>query len=233
MNLHTDFYNNTGRIIHKWKHYFPAYERHFSPWINKTVTFIEIGCGSGGSLQMWKRFFGPHATIIGIDINPECRNYADDQIAIRIGPQQDEGFLKDVLAEFGVPDVVLDDGSHVMPHVNDTFRYLYPQVSKNGVYMVEDMHTAYWPEFEGGYRQEGSFIERTKGLIDSLNADHARGAVEPDEFTRSTLSIHLYDSIVVFEKGRHTQKLAPRMGKERAATPRELLGRLSRKLRHS
>lgn len=230
MNLHSDFYTHQGRVIHKWKHYFPAYERHFAPWVDKTVTFIEIGCGSGGSLQMWKRYFGPHATIVGIDINPECKSFEEDQIAVRIGPQQDEKFLTDVLAEFGAPDIVLDDGSHVMSHINDTFRFLYPKVTKNGVYMVEDLHTAYWPEFEGGLRKPGSFVELTKDLIDSLNADHARGALPPDDFTRSTLSIHIYDSIIAFEKGRHTAKMAPRIGKERPSTPRELLGRIGRRL---
>lgn len=230
MNLYQDFHNNTGRVVHKWKHYFPAYERHFAPWVGRSMTFIEIGCGSGGSLQMWKRYLGPHATIVGIDINPACKAFEADQIHVRTGPQQDEGFLQQVLDEFGVPDVVLDDGSHIMSHINATFRYLYPKVSKNGVYMVEDLHTAYWPEFEGGYRQKGSFIELTKDLIDSLNADHARGELPPDDFTRSTLSIHLYDSMVAFEKGRHTTKMAPRIGAEKASTPREILGRVARRL---
>jgi hypothetical protein len=60
---------------------------------------------------MWKRYFGPHATIIGIDINPKCKAYEEDQIAIRIGEQQDVTFLNSVLDEFGAPDIVLDDGS--------------------------------------------------------------------------------------------------------------------------
>jgi hypothetical protein len=111
-----------------------------------------------------------------------------------------------------VPDVILDDGSHVMNHIEATFSHLYPKMNKNGVYMVEDLHTAYWPNFGGGLREPASFIEKSKSLIDSLNADHARGALEPDEFTRSTLSMHFYDSIVAFERGRHTTKMAPAIG---------------------
>ena len=57
---------------------------------------------------------------------------------------------------------------------------------------------------------EGSAGNRQ--FIDELNADHARGALHPTEFTRSTLSIHIYDSVVVFEKGRHTAKHAPQIG---------------------
>ena len=212
MTLWSDFLNNDQRIIHKWKHYFPAYERHFGKFVNTDVTFIEIGCGEGGSLQMWKRFFGPYARIVGIDLRPECKEFAEDQIEIRIGDQSDRSFLLDVCKEFGVPDVVLDDGSDIMSHIHASFAVLYPQLPHNGVYMVEDLHTAYWSDYEGGLRRKESFIETCKDLIDELNADHSRGALAATEFGRTTLSIHFYDSIVVFEKGRHGIKSAPQIG---------------------
>jgi 23S rRNA U2552 (ribose-2'-O)-methylase RlmE/FtsJ len=224
MSLWSDFQTNTKRPIHKWKHYFPAYERHFSRFVNTDVLMIEIGCGEGGSLQMWKRYLGPHARIVGIDINPACQAFAEDQIDVRIGDQSDQAFLAEVLAEFGTPDIVLDDGSHVMSHIQASFDLLYPQVAKNGVYMVEDLHTAYWDEFEGGLKRKSSFIEHCKDLVDALNADHARNALEPTEFTRSTLSMHFYDSIVVFEKGRHTQKAAPKIGSRTSALPQNFTG---------
>ena len=216
MNLWSDFLTNDGRVIHKWKHYFPIYERHFRDFVDKTVTFIEIGCGEGGSLQMWRRYFGPHARIVGLDIDPRCKEFAEDQIEIRIGDQQDLAFLGSVIDEFGTPDIVLDDGSHVMSHVCATFDFLYPRLSKSGIYMVEDLHTAYWEEYEGGLARPGSFIELTKLLIDQLNADHIRDGLAPSEFTRTTLGMHFYDSVVVFERGRHTAKAAPQIGRPAA-----------------
>jgi hypothetical protein len=213
LNLWASFLTNDGRLIHKWKHYFPIYERHFRDFVYKPVTFMEIGCGRGGSLQMWKRYFGPHARIVGIDILPECKEFEEDQIEIRIGAQQDPQFLENVIAEFGAPDIVLDDGSHVMSHVIASFQFLYPRVAKNGIYMVEDLHTAYWEEYEGGLRKPTTFIELSKNLLDELNADHSRGALTPTEFTRTTLSMHFYDSVTVFEKGVHTKKWAPQIGK--------------------
>ena len=214
MNLWSDFLTNDARLIHKWKHYFPVYERHFRDFVYKPVTFLEIGCGLGGSLQMWKRYFGPHARIIGIDILPRCKEYEEDQIDVRIGPQQDTTFLQSLIDEFGTPDIVLDDGSHVMSHVVSSFQYLYPRTAKNGIYMVEDLHTAYWEEYGGGLHHPGSFMELCKHLMDELNADHSRDALPPTEFTRTTLSMHFYDSIAVFERGSHTKKWAPRIGKE-------------------
>ena len=213
MNLWSSFLTNDGRLIHKWKHYFPIYERHFRDFVYKPVTFIEIGCGRGGSLQMWKQYFGPHARIVGIDILPECKQFEEDQIEIRIGAQQDRQFLESIVAEFGAPDIVLDDGSHVMSHVIASFAFLYPRVAKNGVSMVEDLHTAYWEEYEGGLRKPTTFIELSKNLVDELNADHSRGALAPTDFTKTTLSMHFYDSVTVFEKGIHTKKWAPQIGK--------------------
>ncbi len=213
MTLWSDFLTNDQRIIHKWKHYFPVYERHFARFVNTDVLFLEIGCGRGGSLQMWKRYLGPFARIVGIDLRPECKEFAEDQIDIRIGDQSDEGFLQSVCQEFGAPDVILDDGSHMMSHVHASFAVLYPRMARTGVYMVEDLHTAYWSEFEGGLKRKESFIETCKDLIDELNADHARGAKAATPFTRSTLSMHFYDSMAVFERGRHGAKSAPEIGK--------------------
>ena len=56
-------------------------------------------------------------------------------------------------------------------------------------------------------------------MIDELNADHTRESLPATEFTKTTLSMHFYDSIVVFEKGSHTKKWAPRIGKDTQGFP--------------
>lgn len=61
----------------KWAHYFPIYERHFSWYVNKSLTFLEIGVARGGSLQMWQRYFGPLAKIVGIDIQERSQVVRD------------------------------------------------------------------------------------------------------------------------------------------------------------
>ena len=208
MTLWGDFLCHRGRGIHKFRHYFPIYERHFARYVNRPVTVLEIGCGAGGSLQMWRRYFGPHARIVGLDIRPECQSFEDDQTAIRIGDQSDPAFLSQVIDEFGPPDIVLDDGSHVMEHVIASFSFLYGRTAPDGVYVVEDLHTAYWDEYGGGLNRSGSFIELCKNLVDELNADWTRGALPPTDFTRCTQSIHFYDSVAVFERGRIVNKNA-------------------------
>jgi hypothetical protein len=209
MSLWTEFQTNNGRPIHKWVHYFPIYEQHFGRFRNRTVTFLEIGVFKGGSLQLWKRYLGPFARIVGIDIDPACKAFEEDQISVCTGDQSDPVFLQSVIDQFGMPDIVIDDGSHVMRHVAASFEFLYPKVHRDGVYLVEDLHTAYWQEYEGGLRRAGTFIEMCKGFIDDLNADHTRGALAPSEFTATTRSMHIYDSVVVFERGQHIRKFAP------------------------
>jgi len=212
MTLYTDYLTHQGRTIDKWTHYFTAYETHFARYVNRPVTFLEIGCGVGGSLQLWKRYLGPHAQIVGIDIRENSTDYEEDQIAVRIGDQKDTKFLSEVIQEFGTPDVILDDGSHVMADVIASFRYLYPRTSPSGIYVVEDLHTAYWSEFGGGLNAEGSFLTLCKSLIDELNAFHTRDQVPVTDFTKSTLSMHFYDCMVVFERGRHLKTSSLKTG---------------------
>lgn len=222
MNLYQDFLTNDDRLIHKWLHYFPIYEKHLTEWRNKTITVLEIGVFKGGSLQMWKRFFGPMATIVGIDINPECKKFEEDSIHIRIGDQSDTEFLSELVEEFGEFDIVIDDGSHQMEHIQKTFNYLYPRISKNGIYIVEDLHTAYWEEFGGGIKNEAGFINSCKKMIDDLNADHSRGEIKPNFITRCTFGISFYDSVVVFQRGTIPLKKAPQ------TSTKSLIERLNR-----
>ncbi len=208
MSLWENFLTNDGRMIHKWTHYFPVYERHFGRFRDRPFTLIEIGCGAGGSLAMWKRFFGPFVQIVGLDIRPECKSFEEHQIQIRIGDQSDTHFLQSVIDEFGSPAIVIDDGSHIQQHVSATFDFLYPKTQPDGIYVVEDLHTAYWPDHGGGLNEPASFIERCKRLIDELN-----GVWTPDRqlvtpFTKQTMSMAFYDSMVVFERGRMPEPIA-------------------------
>ena len=81
------FRSNKKRLIHKWLHYFEIYHRHFERFRGKPVTVVEFGVSQGGSLQMWKHYFGPRARIIGIDVNPDCAMYVEPQIEVLIGSQ--------------------------------------------------------------------------------------------------------------------------------------------------
>ncbi|MDG3086928.1 class I SAM-dependent methyltransferase [Vibrio hannami] len=209
MNLHKYFLNNSSLRIHKWLHYFDIYERHFNRFVNKSPVVLEIGVFGGGSLKMWKDYFGDGCKVIGIDINPECKQYESEGIEIYIGSQDDPNLIESILNKYPSIDVLIDDGSHMMTHMIRSFELLYSHISENGVYLVEDTHTCYWEEYEGGLKKQGSFMEFAKDRVDMLNAVHSRNSLPVTEFTKTTDSISFYDSIVVFEKRRQGKRQAP------------------------
>ena len=196
------FEKNEGRLLDKWLHYFDVYHRHFARFRGRDCTIVEIGIYHGGSLQMWKDYFGPQARIVGVDIDPRVREYAEPQVEIEVGDQADRGFLRALRDKVGRIDVLIDDGGHRMEQQRATFEELYTAVADDGVILVEDCHTSYWQDFGGGYRHPQSFVEFMKGLVDQINAWHSRDAhsFPPSVFTRTADSIHFYDSICVVEK---------------------------------
>jgi cephalosporin hydroxylase len=191
-----------GASVMKWHHYIPIYDRYFSRFRATGVRFLEIGVAGGGSLQMWRRYFGPDATIFGIDINPNCAAFDGKAGHVRIGSQTDADFLRDVVSEMGGVDVVLDDGSHVMNHVRRTLRLLFPLLSDNGVYMIEDMHTAYMPPYGGGIEAQANIYNDVRKIIDDMHRWYHSDGIYAPSLRDSVRGLHVHDSIVVLEKGR-------------------------------
>ncbi len=215
------FFAHRGRVISKWVHYLEIYERHFAPFRirDAPVTMLEIGVAKGGSLQMWREYFGGRATIFGVDIDPNCANRVSPPNQVRIGSQDDPDFLRAVIAEMGAPDIILDDGSHIPRHQRASFDVLFPELKYGGLYVIEDLHTAYWPGgFKGGYRRRGTAIELVKDMIDDLHAwYHRHSTTTPgkDEIG----AIHVYDSMVVIEKLRKWQPGHLKVGETAADRP--------------
>jgi hypothetical protein len=195
------FENHEHRIIHKWMHYFEIYERHFESFRNKPARILEFGVMHGGSLQMWKHYFGPQARIYGVDISPRCAELAEENITILLGDQEDRDFLRTLRQTHPAFDIIIDDGGHTMAQQTATFEEMWGHLKIGGVYLCEDLHTSYWPAFGGGYKNPGSFIEYSKNWIDQLNAWHSpTNALKVDDFSRSAFGVHFYDSVVVIEK---------------------------------
>lgn len=199
------FFSTTGHRVHKWIYYLDIYERYFASYRNTPVRMLEIGVNEGGSLDLWRRYFGAEAVIFGIDINPACTNVVTPPNQVRIGSQDDRAFLQSVIGEMGAPDVVLDDGSHIAKHQRASFEILFPLLKEGGIYVIEDLHTAYWPaDYDGGYRRPGTAIEYVKQMIDDMHAwYHGEPTATPAKDRIG--AIHIHDSIVVIEKRRRQQ----------------------------
>ena len=205
-----------GPVVNKWSHFFEIYDRHFSPLRERgDVRLLEIGVAAGGSLDLWRRYFGPTARLVGIDINPDCKRFEEADTRICIGDQEDAAFLTRVADENGAFDIVIDDAGHHFAQQITSFRTLFPRIQKDGFYCCEDLCTSYWAEeFGGGVRKAGTFVEFAKELIDELNAWYWRENVEaePGAFARASHGMYFYADLLVIEKRPITKPIITPVG---------------------
>jgi 23S rRNA U2552 (ribose-2'-O)-methylase RlmE/FtsJ len=191
------FQDHRGRLCSKWHHYFEVYDRHFSRFINKEFTILEIGVAHGGSLQLWKKYFGSKVRIVGIDLIPTTQ-FSEPQIEVFIGDQTNKDFLLNVIEKIGTPSIIIDDGSHVQSHILASFEVLYPILSEDGVYLIEDCHTAYWSNFQGGINSYLNVVEIFSKAAHDVNTKWYEESKVPK--INQLNSLHFYDSVIVFEK---------------------------------
>ena len=196
------FWSNKGPIVHKWHHYLSIYERYFSPYRYQRPRFLEIGVSKGGSLAIWRQYFGSDATIYGIDIDPACMIFNGEHGQVRIGSQDDAKFLESVVNEMGGVDIILDDGSHFSKHIRASLETLFPLLSAGGVYMVEDLHATYWKSHKGGYQKPNSFIGDIRQMYDDMHHWYHSEGQKINATANHLSALHLYDSIAVLEKNK-------------------------------
>jgi tetratricopeptide (TPR) repeat protein len=200
----------------KWGSHFYAqhYQDHFLPLRNRKINLLEIGIGGwnhplrgGASLRMWKAFF-PNANIFGIDIQDKSA-IEEERIRIFQGSQDDPDFLRSVAADIGSIDILIDDGSHINQHVIDTFKTLFPFLANDGIYVVEDTQTSYWPKFGGtseDLNHPNSALSFFKGLTDGLNYEEMLiSGYNPSYFEQHVVSIHFYHNMVFIYKGENKE----------------------------
>jgi SAM-dependent methyltransferase len=184
--------HDSGRGLTKWKHYFDVYHRHFASFVGRSPRVLEVGVYRGGSLGMWQRYFGEGARITGVDVDPDCRIYEADGVAISIGDQSDPGFWDGFLAGNPEFDIVIDDGGHLPHQQMATLEAVLGSIAPGGVYLCEDVHGV-----------EKQFLAYAFGLVTRLNAtSHPDdgGGVDRSAFQRVVHSIHFYPFVVVIEK---------------------------------
>jgi hypothetical protein len=206
------FWSHEGNPVQKWYHYLQTYDTYLRKFKGTSVRVLELGVSLGGSLELLRKFLGPEAVIYGVDINPDCARYDGIAGQVRIGSQADADFLRSIVEEMGGVDVVIDDGSHVSPHMRTSLDVLYPMLSDGGVYIVEDTHACYWRSYLGGYRSQRSFLETAKTLIDDIHHwYHGRGQ-RIEALSGRLKAMHVYDSMIVLEKAEVGEPRHSRIG---------------------
>lgn len=200
--------NKEGNGIWKWEHYFDIYHTHFKKFIGEEVKVLEIGIYSGGSLGMWRTYFGDKCKIYGIDIEEACKIYENDYTEVFIGDQEDRSFWKTLFDQIGSVDIIIDDGGHTTEQQRITLEETLNKINPGGIYLCEDVH-----------RENNRFAEYTKNFVDEMN----KFKVDPKKkvslsdvtrFQATIKSICYYPYVIVIEKNEEpiTKLSAPKHG---------------------
>jgi SAM-dependent methyltransferase len=190
--------HRAGPGIWKWQHYFDVYERHFRRFRGQEVHVLEIGVYSGGSLGMWRDYFGPGAHVYGVDIESACKAYEQDMVKVFIGDQADRGFWRRFRAEVPRLDIVIDDGGHLYHQQRTTLEELLPHLRPGGVFVCEDVHGEFHP-----------FASYMSGMAQMLNGGDVTNHLDDSErrlvskatpFQSAIGSVSFYPLVIVIEK---------------------------------
>jgi cephalosporin hydroxylase len=198
----------------KWGTHFytPVYHQLFAHLRDKPVRLLEIGIGGyefarlgGASLAMWADYF-PNGRILGIDVYAKTLDLGP-RVSVRQGSQDDAAFLARMSAEHGPFDVVIDDGSHVAAHVIASFDALFPLLADGGLYVIEDVQTAYWPSF-GGAPDGGVTMQLARAMLEHVNHAEiqvAQPELQVPDLVKSIRSFRAWHNIFAIEKGDNSE----------------------------
>jgi hypothetical protein len=195
----------------KWggHRYADHYMNHFRHRRGKNINLLEIGIGGnedpelgGASLRMWRTYF-PHANIYGIDI-VDKRLHEEQRIKTFLGSQEDTAFLERVADQIGPMDIIIDDGSHINHDVLTTFKYLFPRLNSNGIYVIEDVQTSYWKKYGGSslnLQRTDTTMGYVKQLIDNVNKeDFEETGTDTGCVDMDICEIHFYHNLIFIYK---------------------------------
>ena len=178
------------------------YEKYFEPFRYLKINILEIGVENGDSLRIWREYF-PNANICGIDIAK--KDFIIKNTDILMGDQSDPKFLKLLIDKYKNFDIVIDDGSHQSKHIIESFKYLFPHLNFNGLYVIEDLQTSYFPRYGGSrinLNKKNSSMNFIKSLTDSINYEkNNRPFFKKNNFEGIIKSIYFHQNIAFILKG--------------------------------
>jgi hypothetical protein len=189
--------------------YTPVYHSLFEKRRDEALKLLEIGTGgydfpqAGGlSLRMWLEYF-PYAEITGLDIQEKSLELPP-RARIYQGSQVDPEMLTKLSRERGPFDIIIDDGSHIVEHMIESFMRLYPLMAPDGIYAVEDTQTC----FHNSRNGRDSIFDLANQL--SLAMHKLEGfditGVSPSvaHLGEITKCVSIYRNIIVFQRGTNT-----------------------------
>jgi hypothetical protein len=187
-----------------WHGYAAHYAQHLHGLRHKQNRILEIGVFEGASLRVWRDHF-PRSTIAGLDLHPREVKLGDRVRVVQGDQANVDDLARTVAALGGPPNIVIDDGSHVARHAEESFRYLFPLMPPRSLYVIEDLHTSYWDDFGGGIpAPDDTAVGFTRRLVDEIQTRdkvfaHTSGR-NPRQEIDEVAALYVYPGIMFVEK---------------------------------
>ena len=186
------YLEGSHRGMTKWCHYLEAYLPHFEQLRSSrsTLRILEIGIFSGGSLDMYRDFFlNQHLEIVAVDIDPECRSFAQPGVTIEIGDQEDRAFWDGFVRRHAPFDIIIDDGGHTAQQQVATLECMFNHVTPGGLYIVEDTLGV-----------TNKFLGYVAGIVAAYNlsGNNDRGTVSPTSLQQMVARIEAVPGAFLF-----------------------------------
>jgi len=214
-------YNGTEGFGH-WLEYGKAYHENVhhlharSKLPGHKVKVFEMGVQSGGSSRVWRRYFGPSLSYVGLDINDKCLRYEspDLGIHIEIGSQSNATLLKEICAKYGPFDMIVDDGAHQTSYIMASLNALWPDcLLDEAVYCIEDLHTmAISPESNlvDGLDVYGHLARLSRDMVKYFyKSKFGKFVTPPDPFAKYIHAIKIYDSLACLHHHKVWRPITP------------------------
>jgi len=192
-----------SRNAHKGITFLEKYEKYFSGRIGEKLNILEMGVLNGGSVKTWKDYF-LFSNIIGIDIDPRCKQFESDRLEIFIGSQDSIEIRDKIKNKYNSLDIILDDGAHINELMFNSFDLYWPLLNNNGIYIIEDYslgwgdmteHAKNWPGMS--YNDPKVELNNTKISLDEFIL---RNIKELYNENGSIYDIHFSHGSIIFTK---------------------------------
>jgi len=128
--------------------YLAVYDKLFAPIQDQPIRLFEIGYFSGGSAKLFRDYF-IKGQVHSIEVQPLMINFneAVDGSMRRITTElkNSNEITKEYLEGLkgGVPDIVIDDGSHLLEDQLHVVKVVYPALKPGGMLIIEDIGDAF------------------------------------------------------------------------------------------
>lgn len=138
-----NYKSDKGEVYHG---YLKIYDKYFSRYRNSLNNFLEIGLWEGDSIKMWRDYFET-GNIVGADIL-DLSHIKLPNTQIHVCDQSDRSQLQNLINNtFNKFDIIIDDGGHWQHQQQITLGFMFPYLDKNGIFVIEDLHTANNPAY--------------------------------------------------------------------------------------